>query len=210
MNVWGDWTVVSENRTESISVRSALASPGRSEALLRALQSAEPYQCGLPTANDDDIEVAEGGFQLKGWIAEWHGASGLDERDPWAGEIGYPPHMPAQFVVDLMGIESDPEHRQWVVSGDPKERTCLWSQTWGQYREKEDEGDRASGRRLQASLGFIAEFLRKTQMDLIVKVQIQRSRRHTRYGSGENDEFRYLQPSARFFLFKPDGGLFTI
>jgi hypothetical protein len=88
VNVWGDWTAVSESREESISVRSALASPGRSEALLRALQSAEPFRCGLPAADDDDFEITEDGFQLKGWVAERDGKSGLDERDPWAGDIG--------------------------------------------------------------------------------------------------------------------------
>jgi hypothetical protein len=208
VNVWGDWTVVSESKEESISVRSALASPGRSEALLRALQSAEPFRCGLTVTDDDDFEIAEGGFQLKGWVAEWNGMSGLDERDPWAGDIGYPPHVPAQSVVDLMGIASDPEHRQWVTASNPKGSIALWAQIWGEYHEKDDEDGRESGRRLQASLGFITEFLRKSQMDLIVKVQIRRLR-HTRYGDGENDEFKYPEPSARFFLFKP-GGLFTI
>jgi hypothetical protein len=199
-----------ENREESISIRSALASPGRSEALLRALQSSDPFRCGLPTAGDDDFEIAEDEFQLKGWVARWDGPSGLDERDPWAGDIGYPPHRPARFVIDLMGIESGPECRKWAIPGDPKSSIVLWSQIWGQYREKEDEGGRESGRRLQASSGFVAEFLRKTQMDLIVKVQIQRLRRRTRYGGGEDDEFKYPEPSARFFLFKLDGGLFTI
>ena len=210
VNVWGDWTVVSESREESISVRSALASPGRSEALLRALQSAEPFRCGLPAADDDDFEIADSGFQLKGWVTKWDGTGGLDKRDPWAADIGYPPHVPAQFVVDLMGIGSDSEHRQWVVPGDPTRSIALWSQIWGSYREKDDEDGRESGRRLQASLGFVAEFLRKTQMDLIVKVQMQRLRRHTRYEGGENDEFKYPEPSARFFLFRPDGGLYTI
>jgi hypothetical protein len=143
-------------------------------------------------------------------FAKWDGTSGLDERDPWAGDIGYPPHMPARFVVDLMGIESDPERRKWAIPSDPKSSIALWSEIWGEYREKEDEGGRESGRRLQASLGFVAEFLRKTQMDLIVKVQIQRLRRHSRHGGGDDDEFKYPEPSARFFLFKPDGGFFTI
>jgi hypothetical protein len=210
VNVWGDWSVVSETREESISIRSALASLKTSEALLRALQSAEPFRCGLPAANDDDLEIAESGFHLKGWVAERDSKSGLDERDPWAGDIGYPPHVPAQFVVDVMGIASDCEHRQWVVLGDPRRSIALWSQVWGEYREKDDEDGHDSGRRLQASLGFVVEFLRKTQMDLIVKVQIQRWRRHTHYGGGEKDEFKYPEPSARFFLFRPEGGLYTI
>src|SRR5207245_2848310 len=104
----------------------------------------------------------------------------------------------------------DPEHREWVTPGNPKRSIALWSQIWGQYREKEDERDHESGRRLQASLGFIADFLHQTRMDLIVKVQIQRWRRHTRYGGGENDELKYPEPSARFFLFKSGGGLFAI
>lgn len=208
VNVWGDWTAVSESREESISVRSALVSPARSEALLRALQSSVPFSPGLPTAGDDDREIAEGEFRLRGLVNEWNGVSGLDERDRWAGEIGYPPHVPGPFIVELLGLGSDPEGREWILSGDSGSTTALWSQIWGEYREREDEGGSESGRRLQASSAFIAELLRKTRLDLIVKVQIHRWKRRTHYD--EDYEFRYSQPSARFFLFKSDGGLFTI
>lgn len=208
VNVWGDWTVVSESREESISARSALVSPGRSEALLRALQSSVPFSPGLPTAGDDDTEIAEGEFQLKGWVAGWNSTSGLDERDPWAGEIGYPPHVPAPFIVELMGLGSDPEGREWILSRDLGSAIALRSQVWGEYREREDQDGSENGRRLQASSAFIAELLRKTRLDLIVKVQIQRWKRRTHYN--EDYESRYSQPSARFFLFKSDGDLFTI
>jgi hypothetical protein len=210
VNVWGNWTVVENGKEESISVRSALVSPGRSEALLRALQSADSFWHGFPAADDDDLEIAESGFQLKGWVAKEEDTSGLDERDPWAGNIDYPPPMPAQFVIDLMGIASDPDHRHWILPSDPKSGVELWSQMWGYYLEKEDEDGHDSGRRLQASIGFIAELLSRTAMELIVKVQIERRRRRTRYEGGKNDEFRYREPSTRFFLFKADGSLRTI
>lgn len=210
VNIWGDWTLVSNSKEESVSIRSALVSPATSEALLRAQQSTDSFWSPFPTVDDANLEIDEPAFKFKGWIAEWHSTSGLDERDPWAGDISYPPRLPGQSVVDFIGMSSDSEHREWVLSDDPEARVALWSQIWGQYREKKDDEGRESGSRLQASLCFISEFLKRTQMNLIVKVQIRRLLRGSRHGGDEDDEFKYPEPSGRFFLFKRDGGVFTI
>lgn len=49
LNLWGHWSVVSGNHVESIHVSSALVSPERSNALLRALQTASnPHDYRIP------------------------------------------------------------------------------------------------------------------------------------------------------------------
>lgn len=207
VNVWGDWTEMSAEREQSISVRSALASPGRSRALLRALQTAEPYLCRFPAAGSDD-EIAYGEFELRGWVEERADVRGLDKRDPWAGGINYPPPAPAGFVIGVMGISSDLEQRDWYNPLDPEKRMALRSRIWGHLHEEGTENGE-HGSRLQASLHFISEFLSKTQQDLIVKIQIRRTMRHTRYGGLDDIEFKYPEPSARFFLFGHDGGIYT-
>jgi len=208
VNVWGDWIVGSSDRQESFTVRSALTGPERSEALLRALQSSQSHWFDLPAANDDRLEIAEGKFHLKGWIAERHNLAGLDRHDPWAGDIDYPPHSAAPSVISGMKLEPDAESRQWFVSGDPQTTIGLWSQVWGEYQKTQNEDGRESGNRLQASSSFIFELLQRFQMDLIVKVQIHRWERQPRYEV--NHESRYQESSARYFLFRRDGGFFTI
>ena len=57
LNLWGHWTTVSGRRIETLHVRSALVSAGRSVSLLRALQTSEaPDRHYLPNADDDLIE----------------------------------------------------------------------------------------------------------------------------------------------------------
>ena len=95
MNLWGWWTWVSGHREESIHVYSALVSSDRSMALLRALQSVDnPHDYRIPDA-EDDLQINFDGFQLKGWIVDRSHDGRLDEQDPWAGAIRYPPLEPA-------------------------------------------------------------------------------------------------------------------
>lgn len=189
MNLWGRWTRISGHREESIHVSSALVSPDRALALLRALQSSDnPHDYRIPDA-DDDLQIDFDGFQLKGWIVDRPRDSRLDEQDPWAGAIRYPPPAPAAYVTELMNLNSDVEHRRWSVQGDCGH--VAWAQVWGHFREKnDDEADRESGSRFQASFLFIVAFLRKLRMDLIVEVEIER-RRYSRWEGSKNDDFGF-------------------
>lgn len=209
MNLWGYWTRISGQREESIQVNSALVSSDRSTALLRALHSVvNPHNYRIPDA-DDDLQIDFEGFQLKGWIIDRSHDSGLDEQDPWAGSIRYPPPRPAPYVTELMNLKSDEEERRWFVQGDQVD--VAWSQIWGHFYEK-DNSDRKheSGARFQASFAFIVSFLRKLGMDLIVEVEIERRNRHYRWESSNDDDFGYILPNARLFLIKSDGSISTL
>jgi hypothetical protein len=129
LNLWGRWTAVDGDREESIAIRSALVSPGRSEALLRALQSSGPYDYIIPAVGDDEIDSRD--FQLRAWIGNSEQSDGLDEQDPWAGNIIYPAIAPANFVVDLLDLHSDSEQRQWEMRIAERDQIVMWSQVWG-------------------------------------------------------------------------------
>lgn len=210
MNLWGHWTRSSGHREESINVSSALVSSNRSLALLRALQSTDnPHDYRIPDA-DDDLQIDFDGFQLKGWIVDRSRDSGLDDQDPWAGAIRYPPPGPAAYVAELMSLKSDDERRRWhagAALGD-----VAWSQVWGHFPEKDDydEMNHESGSRFQTSLAFIVELLRKLGMDLIVKVEIERLHRYSRWERSRDDDLGYILPSARLFLLRSDGSLSTL
>ena len=210
MNVWGHWTVVSGTREESIFVTSALVSRSCSKALLRALQTAkDPHSYRIPPSGDE-LEIDQGDFQLKGWVAALDPENGLDEHDPWSGSIRYPPTGPAPFVEELMRLSSDSERRVWCAQHNGETEDTLRSQVWGRFREKDDENDAENGSRLQASVPFVLEFLRKIDMDLIIKIEVTRSIRRSRYESYKDDDIGYIPPSARLFLVRPDGNVSTV
>jgi hypothetical protein len=208
LNLWGRWTVVSDGREESIAIKSALVSTGRSEALIRALQCSDSSQYIIPAVDDDEID--SGDFQLRAWIRNSQQSGRLDEQDPWAGSIIYPSIVPANSVVDLLDLRPDTEQRQWRMRIGERDQIALWCQVWGQRRERDDDEEPEGGRRLQGSLDFVCELLRRVGMDLIIKVEIERRLRHPRYYRESSDEFGYIQPSARLFLVKPDGTVYTV
>ena len=207
LNVWGYWTSISGNREETISVRSALVSSDRSEALLRALQTAtNPNDYRIPDI-DDELQIDHGEFQLKGWVLDHSRDGGLDEFDPWAGDIRYPPIEPAEFVLDLLQLDSDPEKRRWCIPGDHTGTIAFWSQIWGHYPDNDDETVWERGKRLQASFSVVVEFLRKMDIDLIVEVEISRKMRRPRYETHKDDDLGYIPPNARLFVVKSDGNV---
>ncbi len=208
MNLWGHWTWSSGHREESIHVASALVSPDRSMALLRALQSVNnPHDYRIPDANDD-LQIDFEGFQLKGWIVDRYCDRGLDEQDPWAGAITYPSPVPAAYITDIMNLTSDTEHRRWFVQGD--HINVAWAQVWGTFLEKDDdETNHESGVRFQASFEFVVSLLSKLEMDLLVEIQIKRSHRYSRWQRSD-DEVGFIPPSTILFLVKTNGRICTL
>jgi hypothetical protein len=209
LTLWGNWTAVSGRREQVCNIRSALVSSGRSQALLRALQSADnPHDFRIPNADDDEGQIDFGPFRLKGWIVDRSRDSGIDYKDPWAGKIGYPAPGPSPEVAAAMNLNADREHRNWRQgqSADP----VLTAGTWGTFRDKDAEGSDERGERIQTTLAFTTELLRTFDMDMIVSVEIERRRGYRRYESGSDDEKKPIPPSARIFLIEADGRIRTI
>ncbi len=200
MSVWGEWTKVDADRVESISVYTALVSSERSSALLRALQTTnDPHDYRIPDA-DDDLQIDHGPHRLKGWILDRPNQSGMDERDDWSGGVRFPAPEPAPFAVEMMRLSTDSDRRVWRTDS----ATTLKSEAWGQIPER-NESERPSGRRLQASVNFVVEFLKTIEMDLVVKVEIQRRSPYQSYETRDSNELRNIGPSARIFIVKGDG-----
>ena len=206
LNLWGKWNTTLGQREERVDISSALVTSDRSFALLRALQTAiDPHAYRVPDA-DDDLEIDESDFQLKGWVEDRDFETGRDEFDPWAGGIGYPPLKPAKFVRDLFQLEADKECRVWQLETESGHKEILWSQVWG--------GDYSRyyqvGRRLQASHTFITELLGKVNMDLIIEVQIERRISRNRYERNKDDSLEYLPPYYRISILRADGQTYSL
>lgn len=207
ITVWGHWTDVGANHSQTISVHSALVSPTTSSSLLRAIQTVEhPHDFRIPSAGDD-LEFDAPPYLLKGWVQDQHQESGIDNSDPWAGNVRFPVPEPAAFVVDLMNMSTDADRREWVLPSSPT--PVMRSHTWGYFQEN-DRSEQASGIRLDATISFVIEFLKTTGKDLVVEVEIQRNARHQNYRTRGEDELQYITPSNRIYILKGDGTLRTL
>jgi hypothetical protein len=210
INLWGYWTYVSGYRKETVSINSALVSPNRSVALLRALQSASnPYDYRIPDAGDE-LEIDKDGFHLKGWVFRQDSCVSIDKRDLWAGGIMYPPIKPDTFVVELMNLHPDREYRTWLWHHDEREEEALWAQTWGNDNGEDRGTEEESGHRLQASFNFLWEFLKEVKKDMIVEVEIDRDSSSTRYHKKQEGFIEYTPKSTRLFLVKAGGDILAI
>jgi hypothetical protein len=201
----GFWTTMRDRRKESVSVASALVSPDRSLPLLRALQTARNHHdYRIPDA-DGDSQIDHGSFRLTGWILDYTQGNRLDRYDPWAGDIRYPPVAPAPRIIEAMNLTGGPDCRIWRMHG--KEDAALCSYLWGSEEIEDDhsEKERDRGRRLIASRSFVIELLTKIQMDLIIKIEIEREKRLYRYETTKDDGLGYVLPSAKLFLIHADG-----
>ena len=210
LNVWGEWNTTSGQREERVDISSALVTSDRSFALLGALQTAVGSRAYKIPDADDDLEIDESGFQLKGWVENRYFDAGRDEFDPWAGGIRYPPLKPTKFVRDLFQLKTDKECRVWWLETEGIRKEVLWAQIWGSDygRYYETEGER--GYRLQASHTFITELLNTMNMDLIVEVQIERRILRSHYERSKDDYLEYVPPYYRIFILRADGQTYSL
>ena len=209
LNVWGYWTAADTEHEQDSYISSALVSPDKSLALLRALGTAKDvHDYAIPSAKSDK-EIDESGFELKGWIVNHGRDGGLDSRDRWSGGIRFSPPMPAPYIIEAMGLKTDSDFRLW--RGREKS-VVMMSQVWGHYDEarNHESTNPESGSRLQVSLELITSMLAKFKRDLIIKVQIDRRRRYRPYERGVENDKQRIPTTARLYLVGADGRFRTI
>jgi len=206
MNVWGHWITKSGKREESVRISSAFVSCEKSNALLRALQTATNsiHYC-IPDA-DSDLQINQGEYQLKGWLVDRTRGGGLDEFDPWSSDIRFPSIRPGSEVLEVLPIVSDVEGRAW--KREDSNQNVLWCEIWGRHQNKDDDSAVEQGRRLIADFGYLTDLLNRTNKNLIIEVQIERNILHYRY-KREND-FGYIPPYTKIYLLKSDGRFCTV
>lgn len=211
--VCGTWAVRCGRRIEEVRVSSALVAPERATALVHALQCARsPFEHHLPRAGDDS-EIDHSPFRLRGWIVDPHIEKGLDQYDPWAGSIEFPPYAPTADLVQMLGLEADAELRNWrqPVSGHAEE--TISCSVWGTWEDPNQddyyEGRRDGGRVLSASPTLLRRLCAETSMQLIFDVRVERNLARSRYGSESDDSLGYTFPYAGIFLLMPDGSYYS-
>ncbi|SFI44434.1 hypothetical protein [Nitrosomonas sp. Nm34] len=176
---------------------------------MRALQTASnPHDYRIPPS-ENDLEIDSGQFKLKGWVWETSKEHGIDERDPWAGDIGYPPLRPANWFATSNGLQSDYECRIWR-SLSLGERPVLYSHVWGRKSKKNEYIAPETGSRLIANIEALKLWLSSINMDLMLEVQINREYRRNSYRHRQQENLEYLPPYTLLVRFGSNGEIATI
>lgn len=206
LNVQGGWEEKDSERTESFSIASALVSKDTSNALMRALETcSEPHDYKLPYYEEGNMEIESGSFELKGWIKDESVSKRLDEYDPYADNVDYPPFIIGDGIVDRLNLSVDDYGKIWYLP--QSSYPALKCEIWSSHRSDRDENPNQAGKRLKASLQFIKHMCSTLNCDLILEVGIKREINY-KY-RGREDKYDYSRPIHKLFILSSDGELRT-
>lgn len=201
LNIKGGWTERHNSKYETYSISTALLSKNTSEALLRALETCSNcHDYKLPDYQEERVEIDTGIFSLTGFIDNPDSSKGIDELDPYASNLSYPPFSLGEpFITDL-GLTSDDDGKTWCLSNG---QVALKCDTWSGSIQGYDEEPEQSGMRLSASLSLLKRLCKKYDSVLIIDVNISRNIAY-KY---RPDDHEYLGPKQKLYLFTEDGRL---
>lgn len=206
LNVHGGWEEKDSERTESISIISALVSKESSNALMRALETcSDPHDYKLPYYEEGDMEIESGSFELKGWIKDETASKRLDGYDPYTDNVDYPPYKIGANIVNKLNLSVDSYGKVWhlPISLYP----ALQCEIWSSHRPDRDENPDQAGKRLKASLQFLKQMCSTLNCDLILEIGIKREINY-KYRSGDG-KYEYSKPIHKLFILSSDGELRT-
>lgn len=205
LNVYGSWVVSEWKYEKTFHVSSALVSTNGSQSLLNALSScSNPYDFKLPEYNENNMEFDLYPFCLKGWIYCDYIAKGIDEFDPLAAKIDYPPYKIGESIIKRMRLTADSELRKWFIPNSDTESVI--GEIWSTDTNERIEGPLMKGNRLSASLSFLKNLCMKMNCELVIEVQINCRFNQKAYFGG-NEESAYKPPINKIFVLSPDGKL---
>lgn len=206
LNVYGHWNECDEQRNEKYSISSALVDPCMSQSLMNALNTCnDPREYKLPHYLEDRMEYELASFDLKGWVYDPSTDKRVDEKDPHAGDISYPPIFVGKNIEEILGIQSDSERRYWYKKSAPGIK-LLKCALWGECAESDRDSYTRRGSRLSGKLSFLIGLCKKLKKDLIIEVQIERSISRS-YDRNEDDETRYPPPYSKVYILSENGVL---
>ncbi|MEQ9467421.1 MAG: hypothetical protein RLN88_08420 [Ekhidna sp.] len=205
LNIKGGWTEKHNSRYETQTVSSSLVSKETSIALMRALATTSDYHdYKLPDFEEDRVEIDSGIFKLRGFIFNPYVSKGIDEFDPYAGSISYPPFSLGEPFNKELNLSPDVNGLKWFANDGQIVLECdIWSSEPRVYDEEPEQ----SGMRLSASLPLLKRLCQIYDSNLIIDVNISRDIEY-KYRSDE-EKYKYLTHN-NIYLFTPDGRLRSI
>lgn len=200
LNVKGSWSENSSSVSGTYYVTSALVSTNTSESLLNALSTCEDFHdFKLPNYKERGMEINSGKFELRGWINERNMSRGIDEFDPFAAEIYYPPYSIGKKIKKVLGLKASDNGKKWILKSSLT--PALITSLYGNYNNSRDDEPEQKGIKMMGSLEFLKLLCIELQCELIIEVQIGRNTYH-RY---RTDDEKYKKSVNRIFILSSDG-----
>lgn len=205
--LWGGWSEVNHHsQSKDIHIRSSLVNPKTSDALWRSLQSVEPsYSYHLPNASNEQFEIEEDNFKLKGWITEAEIDLSNFDDDLWGASLRYKIIQPSREIISLMDLSSDSLGKNWFHENEKVINLSIW----GEF--KSENYKYSNGYKLKVNKKFILDLLQRINMDMIISVDINRRYKYGSYQSKSDSKGldEYLPSSKRVYLMKQNGDMYV-
>ena len=185
--------------------RLPLVSVENSASLLKALVSCKnPHDYKLPSYNEEEFELDDSSFKMKGWLNEPDGYKKLDEIDPYAGELKFPMQRISKEYEELLNLNYCLLSRKYI---DDKGISQGFSETWTESRNNDhyNESIIRDGNRLYLPLDVLKQLCTKTKLSLIFKVSIKRQ--SSNYDEDVPDDVKYPGPYCNLYTLSKDGVL---
>lgn len=204
LNVGGFWQDEDNGYSETFSIASALVSIEGSQSLLNALSTcSNSHDFKIPDYKEKEMEFYHNPLILEGWIYQQYIAKGIDEFDPYAAKLQYPPYEIGDLISEKLSLLVDSEKRKWKFFKEEKESTIC--EIWSQMHINNEEPTRY-GNRLKASLSFLKKLCLEFQCELIIEVQIKRNVKES-YDMWKGESSEYKPPINKIFILSKDGKL---
>ncbi|MBC7410085.1 MAG: ATP-binding protein [Arcicella sp.] len=200
LNVKGSWHENSSSVTGTYHVTSALVLTSTSESLLNALSTCDDFRdFKLPNYEERRVEIKTGKFELKGWINERDSSRGIDEFDPYAAEIYYPPYSIGKKIREALSLNVSDDGKTWYLKTFPS--PSLITILYANYSKSQDDEPAQKGIKMMGSLAFLKLLCTQLQCELIIEVQIGRNT-YRRY---RMDDEKYRESLNKIFILSSDG-----
>lgn len=189
--VRGHVSIAMQDRTEQVSISSALAGPQASAALVRALQTMEDsWDYKIPDENEEDWSVDQPPLQLMGWLRHISRDGGSDDKDPFRGQSTTISSVPGQGVSAACGLTQD---RSGLSSWSAEDGVApmFLHEAWGDGDKDSDwigEGVRCQADRLLVHREQLKAFLSAQEKDLVIEVEIRRNDREAGRYTGKKTQ----------------------
>lgn len=197
----------------NVRISSSLVNPDTALSLIRALQTSDDsHDYRLPPV-DNEFEIDDGSYVLRGWLRDGSGDPRLDQKDDFNYGVRLIEAIPSDNVIEILGLhQSNSYPVNWIDScnGD----RVFNYEAWGSARDNSQreyiyDGDVLSdGHRLKISNHHLKRYLNVVGLDLIIEIEITRRASKdgiTRYDQESEKEARY----TRLYLLRKTGEIFT-
>jgi len=192
-------------KSERVHISSALVTPNSSLALIRSLQL-EPnhHNYSIPQLgqHSHDQENHNENFNMKGFIRRIEHESGIEQFDPLAGDIDFPPVTLGEDFIEQCGLV---ESSDGVWSKQGRTDNAFITEIWGKWhRDKRDRG-KGKGEWLIANIDELCDCLKILDKDIVIEMVVDRD-------DGKEKGYTEYQYDSyvKIFVLKADGYLYEL